>query len=149
MFTESSLKMLPILTSDSHDDVPDEWSWYNDSSDSEEDEIGVLTHSPTPCEFNDNNQGLSLLEWRIEAVFSFLCQGSSQDHLLGHTPCSPSFWVHFAYNERIEEVHSHFLSLRKSLILTQLFWKRLVFSLCVLLGPWIKILVHHWRLDIP
>ena len=24
MFTESSLKMLPILTSDSHDDVPDE-----------------------------------------------------------------------------------------------------------------------------
>jgi len=31
-----------------------------------------LTHSPTPCEFNDNNQGLSFLEQRIEAKFSFL-----------------------------------------------------------------------------
>jgi len=48
-----------------------------------------LTHSPTPCEFDDINQGLSLLERRIEAVFAFLCRSSSQDHLLGHTLCSP------------------------------------------------------------
>jgi len=43
MFTESSLKIPLTLTSDSHDDVPDEWSWYNDSSDSEVDGIGVDT----------------------------------------------------------------------------------------------------------
>ena len=41
IFTESSLKISPTLTFDSHDDVPDEWSWYNDSSDSEVDGIGV------------------------------------------------------------------------------------------------------------
>ena len=78
-----------------------------------------LTHSPTPCEFDDNNHGLSLLDWRIEAVFSFLCQSSSQDHLLGHTPYSPSSWIHLTRNKRIEEVWSRFLSLHKSLVWTR------------------------------
>jgi len=41
MFTESFLKIPPILISDSHDDVHDEWSWYNDSSDSEVDGIRI------------------------------------------------------------------------------------------------------------
>jgi len=41
MFTESSLKIPPTLTYDSHDDVLDEWSWYNNSSDSEVYGIGV------------------------------------------------------------------------------------------------------------
>jgi len=108
-----------------------------------------LIHSPTPCEFDDNNRGLSLLERRIEAVFSFLYRSSSLDHLLGHTPCSPSFWVHLTSNERTEEVQSHFLSLHKSLVWTGLFQKGSVFGLCVLLGPRKKILAHHWRFDIP
>jgi len=37
-----------------------------------------LTHNPIPIEFSDNNQGLSLLVQKIEAVFVFLCQSSSQ-----------------------------------------------------------------------
>jgi len=73
MFTQSSLKMLPTLTSDSHNNVPNKYLWYNDS---EADRIGV-DHSLTPCKFDDNNQGLSLLERRIKAVFSFLCRSSS------------------------------------------------------------------------
>ena len=61
-----------------------------------------LTHSPILCEFNNNNQGLSLLEWRIEAMFSFLCRSSTQVRLSDHTPCFPSFWVHLAHNEWTE-----------------------------------------------
>jgi len=101
-----------------------------------------LTRSPTPCEFDDNNQGLSLLEWRIEAVFSFLCRSPRQDHLLGHNPCFPSFWVHLTHNKRTKKVQSRFLSLCKSLIWTLLFRRRLVSDLCVLLGPQRKILAH-------
>jgi len=140
--------MLPTLISDSHDDVPDEWY-----------EIIILqtqrltrlelTHSPTPSEFDDNNQGLFLLEWRIKVVFSFLCRTSSQDHLLGHTPCSSSSWVHFTCNERNEKVQSRFLSLCKSLIWARLFQQGSVFGLCVLLGPQRRILAHHWHFDIP
>ena len=49
MFTEDSLKMLPTLTSDSHDDVPDERLWCNDFSDSESDiELPQFSH----CESN-------------------------------------------------------------------------------------------------
>jgi len=144
--TERSLKMSPALTSDSHDDVPDELLWYKDSSDSEADRI-ELTHSPTPSEFGDNSQGLSLLEQKIEAIFAFLYQSSSQDHLLGHTPCSSSFWVHLARNERTEGVRSRFPSLHESSVWTRLFRKRSVFDLCVLLRPRRRFLVHHRRFD--
>jgi len=108
-----------------------------------------LTHSPTSCEYGDNSQGLSLLERKIEVVFSFLCQSSSQDHLLGHTPYSPSSWVNLARNERTEGVWSHFLSLHESLFWTQLCRKRSVFNLSVLLGPQRRFLAHHWRFDMP
>jgi len=73
MFTERSLKMLPTLKSDSQGDVPDEWFWYHYSSDWEANGL-ELTHSPTPCEFDDNNLRFSLLEWRIKAVFSFFAE---------------------------------------------------------------------------
>jgi len=43
MFTESPLKMLPILTSDSHDDVSEEQSCPDDSRESEADGAGVDT----------------------------------------------------------------------------------------------------------
>ena len=39
MFTENSLRILPILKSDSYDDVLVEKLWYNDSSVSEADGI--------------------------------------------------------------------------------------------------------------
>jgi len=109
----------------------------------------VLTDKPTPCEFDDNNQGHFLLERRIKVVFSFLCRSSSQDHLLGHTPCSPSLWVHLTRNERTEKIQSRFLSLHKSLVWTRLFEKGLIFGLCVLLGPRKRILAHYWRFDMP
>ena len=43
MFTESSLKMLPTLASDSHDDVPEEYLWPNEPPESEADGVGVDT----------------------------------------------------------------------------------------------------------
>jgi len=64
------------------------------------------------------NEGRSSVLLPLLKLLSFLCWSSSQDHLLGHTPYSPSFWVHLTCNDRIEEVQSRFLSLRKSLVVS-------------------------------
>ena len=56
MFTERLLKMPLTLTSNSHDDIPDEWSWWSNFSDSESNEIG-WTHSPILYESCDSSQG--------------------------------------------------------------------------------------------
>jgi len=83
MFTKRLLKMAPTLISDSHDDVPDEWSWLTHCSGSESDKTKVDT-AQSPSSHMIIVKGLSLL-------VRFLSRSSSQifgevlSYLLHHT----------------------------------------------------------------
>jgi len=102
MFIKRFLKMSPTLTSDSHNIYLT--SGHDIMTLQTQRLIRELTHSPSPSEFGDNSQVFSLWQQKVEVEFTFFCQSLSQDHLLGHTSCSLSFWVHLARNKRTKGV---------------------------------------------
>jgi len=103
-----------------------------------------LTHSSIPFEFSDNNQGLSLLVQKIEAVFVFFCQSSSQTFWSGHIPFSASYGVNFARNERIVETRHCLLNFLESLVQTRFSQIELAFNPYIWLALQRRLLAHHW-----
>ena len=130
IFTKISLRIAWILISDSYDDMPDKWSWYNVPQ--TRSPMGLeLTCSLTLSEIHDSSQVPSLLGQKIRAAFIFLGQSSSRTFSSGHTPYYPSYDMHLTCNKRNVGIQDYLSSFHELLIQIRFSWIELAFDLCV------------------